>query len=262
MLLEDEARNNLILGLGSTLIEEPGRYSAFELWIVEEPGRPVAAGLQTPPWNLAVSGPAPSGALVSLARAIHEEGVILPGVTGATPEVDAFAEEWARIAGVPCRVAMEQGIYELSRVRPLDETRGTARDAAPEDRILLMEWISAFVREADPGRPSDPGRIVDERLEGSGSGLVLWEDGRPVSLAGYGGLTPNGIRIGPVYTPPEYRGRGYASALVAALSRRLLDEGRTFCFLYTDLTNPTSNRIYQRIGYERVCDSRVYRFEN
>jgi predicted GNAT family acetyltransferase len=89
---------------------------------------------------------------------------------------------------------------------------------------------------------------------------VIWEDGDPVCFAGYGGETPNGARIGPVYTPPEHRRRGYGSVLTADLSQRLLDEGRSYCFLYTDSANPTSNRIYQAIGYERVCDSAMYAF--
>jgi predicted GNAT family acetyltransferase len=91
--------------------------------------------------------------------------------------------------------------------------------------------------------------------------LLLWEDeGEPVSLAGWGGPTPNGIRIGPVYTPPELRSRGYATALTAELSQRLLDGrlyqgGRQFCFLYTDLANPTSNAIYERIGYRLAAEA-------
>jgi predicted GNAT family acetyltransferase len=88
------------------------------------------------------------------------------------------------------------------------------------------------------------------------SGFVLWEDGGgPVSVTGFGSPTPNGMRIGPVYTPPERRGRGYAGALVAEVSQAQLDAGRRFCFLYTDLANPTSNRLYVALGYERVCDS-------
>jgi len=83
---------------------------------------------------------------------------------------------------------------------------------------------------------------------------VLWEDGGTVSLAGCGGLTANGIRVGPVYTPPELRRRGYASALTAALTRELLAGGRRFCFLFTDLGNPTSNSIYRQVGYEPVAD--------
>jgi predicted GNAT family acetyltransferase len=82
----------------------------------------------------------------------------------------------------------------------------------------------------------------------------------PVSLAAFCGPTPNGMRIGPVYTPPQYRGKGYASANVAALSQRLLDSGRKFCYLFTDLANPTSNKIYQKIGYEQVCEFGTVRF--
>jgi predicted GNAT family acetyltransferase len=91
-------------------------------------------------------------------------------------------------------------------------------------------------------------------------GAYLWEDGEPVSLAGCGSPTPNGIRVGPVYTPPARRGRGYASALTAQLTSLLLSSGHRFCFLFTDLANPTSNRIYQRIGYEPVSDVDEYRF--
>ena len=104
-------------------------------------------------------------------------------------------------------------------------------------------------------------RTVDHRLSQPDWGMLLWEDDGPVSLAGYGGETPHGIRVGPVYTPPEHRGRGYATALVAALSAARLAEGRRFCFLHTDLANPTSNAIYERIGYERVCESAEILFE-
>ena len=85
--------------------------------------------------------------------------------------------------------------------------------------------------------------------------------GVPVSLVAYGNPTAHGVRIGPVYTPPEQRGRGYASACVAILSQHLLESGRTFCFLFTDLANPTSNHIYQTVGYNPVNDMDVYIFE-
>ena len=91
----------------------------------------------------------------------------------------------------------------------------------------------------------------------------MWCDsapGRMVSMAIWTGLTPHGVRIGMVYTPPQFRGRGYASNCVAALTRRLLDSGRSFCFLFTDLANPTSNKIYQAIGYRHVCDFRKILF--
>ncbi len=92
--------------------------------------------------------------------------------------------------------------------------------------------------------------------------MYLWVvAGRPVSMVGVSGETPNGIRVAPVYTPPELRGRGYASALTAAVTQAQLDEGKRYCFLFTDLANPTSNHIYQAIGYEPVADASDYRFD-
>lgn len=129
------------------------------------------------------------------------------------------------------------------------------------DRLLLKEWIAAFYRETGAGG-GDPDAAVDKALTQESRGLYLWEDGVPVSMAGYVAGTPNGVRIGAVYTPPEKRRRGYAGACVAAVSQMLLDQGRRFCFLYTDLANPTSNHIYQEIGYRPVADSAMLRFED
>ena len=135
----------------------------------------------------------------------------------------------------------------------------------------MRAWFRAFIAEALPtrGRPTHAEaeahleRSLDIRLgEDKQSGICLWDhEGDVVSLAAFGGETPNGMRIGPVYTPPERRRRGYASAITAALSEQLLASGRRFCFLYTDLANPTSNRIYRAIGYEHVCDSAEIVFE-
>jgi uncharacterized protein len=136
---------------------------------------------------------------------------------------------------------------------------GASRPAGRTDLPLLLDWMRAFgdevLYEGDPDR-DDPRPMVEHRLTSADAGFVVWEDdGEPVSLAGYGGRTPNGMRVGPVYTPADRRGRGYATTLVAELSQMLFDAGRRFCFLYTDLANPTSNAIYERIGYARVCES-------
>jgi predicted GNAT family acetyltransferase len=128
---------------------------------------------------------------------------------------------------------------------------------------VLIDWFTAFAEEAlgEDATVEDPARFIDHRLTAEDAGVVLWEDEAIVSLASFGNPTPNGIRIGPVYTPPEYRRRGYASALVAELSERLL-ETRRFCFLFTDLANPTANRIYEQIGYRRVCEAAEIVFES
>jgi predicted GNAT family acetyltransferase len=159
---------------------------------------------------------------------------------------------------------MRQGVYALEQVEPLDPVPGAARVAKDDDFGLLLRWWIAFgeevLHEGGPGR-EDAEENVRHKLRSPTGGFLLWEDdGDAVSLAGWGGPTPNGIRVGPVYTPPELRGRGYATALTAELSRQLLDGtlfegGRRFCFLYTDLANPTSNAIYERIGYRKVAES-------
>lgn len=217
--------------------------------------------MRTPPHKLVLVRPARPEALAALAAAIDEE---LPGVVGASPEAETFAALWAARTGRRTRLRMAQGVYALERVRRVAAVPGAMRPAAPDDRRLLLDWWRAFAVEAiEEDEPDEDGvaAAVDHRLTAPASGFRLWDDDGAVSLAGFGGPTPNGIRIGPVYTPPELRGRGYASALVAALSAELLAGGRRLCFLYTNLANPTANAIYRRIGYELVCESAEIAFD-
>jgi predicted GNAT family acetyltransferase len=261
LLLADEARHNLILGIAGTIRDAPDHYPARTFWLVREDGEVVAAALRTPPYNLILAGPRSEEALTVLATGIAED---LPGVVGAEPEAVGFADAWSRQTGVRARTNMRQGIYALEQVQPPTGVPGSARVATADDRELALRWWIAFgeevLHEGGPGRDRAEATI-DHRLSSPAAGILLWEDaGEPVSLAGWGGPTPNGIRIGPVFTPPELRGHGYATALSAELSRRLLHGGlfdgrRRFCFLYTDLANPTSNAIYERIGYRRVAES-------
>jgi predicted GNAT family acetyltransferase len=260
-LLADEARHNLMLGVAGN-VRTGSIYENFRLWLVRNRGEIFAAAVRTPPYNLILARPRSPQALAALTEAIAGEE--LPGVVGAVPEAVEFAELWTRHTGAPARTNMRQGVYELERVEPLPAVPGSARVATVGDRALALRWFVAFAEEAlHEGAPgSDRAEeMIEHRLSSPSSGIFLWEEGgKPVSLAGWGGPTPNGIRVGPVYTPPELRGRGYATALTAELSQQLLDGrlfdgGRRFCFLYTDLANPTSNGIYERIGYRRVAES-------
>jgi predicted GNAT family acetyltransferase len=262
LLLADEARHNLVLGIAGTIRDSPELYPLRSLWIVRDGDEVVGAALRTPPYNLIVARPETAQAIAELAEAVAGEE--LPGVVGGEPEVQQFAELWSRRTGAGVRTSMRQGVYALERVEAPSGVPGSARVATIPDRELALRWWVAFgdevLHEGGPGRDLAE-QTLDHRLSSPTAGILLWEhDGEPVSLAGWGGQTPNGIRVGPVYTPPELRGRGYATALTAELSQRLLDGrlfegGRRFCFLYTDLANPTSNAIYERIGYRRVAES-------
>jgi uncharacterized protein len=258
LLLADEARHNLILGVAGNVRD--GVYDDFRLWLVRDGAGVAAAAVQTPPYNLILARPRSPQALGALSRALA--GVQLPGLVGAEPEAVEFAQLWSRQTGARPRTNMRQGIYALERVEPLPTVPGSVRVATQDDRQLAERWCIAFGHEVlHAGGPDSVAAMVNHRLSSPTAGLVLWEnDGEPVSLAGWGGPTPNGIRVGPVYTPPALRGLGYATALTAELSRRLLDGrlfagGRRSCFLYTDLANATSNAIYERIGYRRVAES-------
>jgi uncharacterized protein len=263
LLLRDEARHNLLFGVADTLVRHPATYPAWRLWVAEDRGAPVGAAIQTPPYNVIVAQPLDQRAPAEIAGAIHDAGMRLPGVTGAVPEVRAFAEAWSALTGSTWDTQVRQGIYVLRVVLDVPATRGRARLAGPADRDLLLEWIGDFSQEAARHEALTEEQIratVDRRLDGE-DGFLLWEvAGEVVSVAGWGGATPNGIRIGPVFTPPALRKHGYATSLVAELSRRQLARGRRFCFLYTDLANPTSNAIYVRIGYDRVCESAMLTF--
>jgi uncharacterized protein len=256
LLLADEARHNLILGLAGTLRDQPGLYPTHELWLVEDGDAVVGAALRTPPYRLVLAQPAAPGVTDALAAALQE----VPGVVGAVPEAHELAAAWQAKTGAEIRRGHAQGVYRLERVRPARTASGSSRAATDDDRPLLLEWLHAFsleaLGEAEPDQ-ANLERMLALRLGPSPeSGFVLWEDGGvPVSATGFGSPTPNGTRIGPVYTPPSARGRGYASALVGEVSQAQLDAGRCFCFLYTDLANPTSNKIYVDLGYERVCES-------
>lgn len=264
-LAGDETRHNLLLGTLSTLIQKPHLYELFDLWVVSDGGEVTGAAMRTPPFNLILARPSTDAALDALVDRLLEEGQDLPGVIAAIPEIETFVGAWAAANDVDATLVFRHGIYELREVAPIATASGATRPVTPEDRDQVIAWILDFADEALPedSERERQIRFVEARLEATDdSGLWFWEDeGGPVSLSGYGGSTPHGIRIGPVYTPPALRGRGYATSLVAEQSRWLLGTGRSLCFLYTDLDNPTSNALYRRIGYRMIAEANEVRFD-
>ena len=254
-----EGENNLLFGIASQIRAAPELFNdptpSFAT-VHDDAGHVVAATLRTPPWNQVLSWVDDLGAVDPLAIELSADA--LPGMVGPSEAVRRFAERWSELTGHRWRRTMAERTFRLERViPPARPASGAWRFAEPRDRETLIRWLGDFHDEATPHqpRPDDPGAMIDRWIARRHRSLYLWEDGgRIVSLAGVGGETPNGIRIGPVYTPPEDRGRGYASAVTAAASEDQLASGRRFCFLFTDLANPTSNRIYRAIGYEPVCD--------
>jgi predicted GNAT family acetyltransferase len=256
-----EAEHNLLLGIADSAHRGADLFAGPPyLAVVRDDADVVAAALRTPPYNLVLSEVDDPRAVDVLVDDLG--GTPLPGVVGPPAAVRALAERWVERHGGRWVVRMEERIYGLERVLPPPRSAtGRLREAAASDEALLESWLGAFAREAMPADAPHIQRTLEEWRRNSRR-FWLWEDdGEPVSLAAAGAQTPNGVRIGPVYTPPARRGRGYASALTAGVSALLLAEGRRFCFLYTDLANPTANRIYQQIGYQPVTDALMVAFE-
>ncbi|MDA0350774.1 MAG: GNAT family N-acetyltransferase [Chloroflexi bacterium] len=265
-LAAHEAESNLELGIIAAI--QAGRFAdaAPLLLSVEAAGEVLGVAMRTPPFGLLLSSLLPPAAVAAVAtwlRASDDPAAAIPGVQGEVSVAAAFVEAWHRIAGPRMAVHREERIYRLTAVRPPTPLpAGTLREVRADDLALIVDWFAAFAVDTNDPDPIDPA-VAAGRVISAGSpdfGLAIWDvDDTPRSMAGYGGPTAHGIRVGPVYTPPEQRRRGYAGALVAALSQHLLDGGRQFCFLFTDLSNPTSNHVYQQLGYEPVSDVTQWR---
>ncbi len=259
-LLVEEAKNNLILGIADRV--RAGRsYGGDPPYFVsvEDGADLVAAAIRTPPFPVILH--CEEGRLdtiVPLVEHLSKADPELPGLNGEAGVAAAFAEAWTERTGSCLEVERRMRIYALYDVKPPSGVPGRMRSVADEELDLIAEWIVGFQTEAVPGDPpSDPKGIARRFME-SGN-LVVWDHDGPASLAGSSRGTENAATISAVYTPPEKRRNGYASACVAALCERLLGAGKAFCTLYADLANPTSNKIYQQIGFRPVSDSAQYR---
>jgi RimJ/RimL family protein N-acetyltransferase len=184
----------------------------------------------------------------------------VPGINAEPQAAEAFAETWRQRTGHEVTVHRRMRLHCLGTlVWPDPVPEGRPRVADQRDRDLLTEWFGAFAVEVNDAAAADHSAAVDERL-GYG-GITVWEAGGvPVSIAGVTRAVRGMIRVGPVYTPPALRSRGYAGGATAAVSRAALDAGATQVVLYTDLANPTSNALYERLGYRAVEDRVVLTF--
>ncbi len=254
-----EAEHNLILGIAEGLRRRgspEGEARPF-FAVVEADARVVGCAFRTPPHKLGVTR-MPEAAALRLVETIAARFDALPAVFGPKHVAEAFARAWSERTGAGWALGMDQRIYRLDQALPPEGVPGRMRAATRKDLRTVADLANGFA--ADTGLEFETSE--KERAGWVKEGCVfLWEDGEPVSMAVAKGATRHGIRVGYVYTPPERRGRGYASALVARLSQRMLNEGFRFCVLYTDLSNPTSNAIYARVGYRPISDVVEVRFE-
>lgn len=262
-IMQDEVVNNLPLGILKRLVDGGSGEIEPLMAAVTDDGAIRMCLLKTTS-HLILSAPKDEHLVDTADKAVEYVLTDLAGkvkvdsVIGQLDIANAFVESWQQRTGGRVSVEMEQRIYRLDQVSPVPACPGRMRPAGEEDFELAARWIYDFSAEAVDSITHDQARELARRHIREGS-LFIWHDGQPVTMAASARPSANGIVINLVYTPPELRRKGYATACVAELSRHLLDKEYKFCSLYTDLANSTSNNIYMKIGYYPVADSIVYR---
>jgi len=263
-LEKNEAENTIVLSIlfrlasGSKIGNAPPYLatvwddSRLLLVAVMTPPRPLLLFCEAEEWKAAIE---------TLAENVSGSGLTLPGVIGRSALASAFASMWERRANVRSKIHVNEREYVLREVLFKGSASGFLRPATAAEFDLVLQWAFSFHSDVRMPRPrAEVEEVIRSRLDARD--IYLWMDnGEPVSIAGRMGSTPHGARIGLVYTPLGLRGRGYATACVAHLSQLLLDSGKEFCTLSTDLANPISNSIYQKIGYRPVLDFCQYEFQ-
>ncbi len=263
-LAKDETRNNLILGLALRLKENPqayGKSSPLMVSVSDENDELCALGLMTPPFAMVVQcEPLNHEALEILAMDLQLEGWELPGVNGEAEVSDAFARIWQAKTNQKAELIERLRAYELRELEKIDYPAGKMRIAEEKDAQLACQLLNAMQEESVLG----PRRELT--VEGSLESIrkkqsFFWEvDGEVVASLLAKRPQIKGICISGVYTLPQHRRKGYARALVAEASKEMLARGYEFTNLFTDLANPTSNKIYQEVGYRPVCDYHLFSF--
>jgi predicted GNAT family acetyltransferase len=248
-LTADPVRNTVALTSLDRIRRSPATEEPPVLITFHEHGEVVGSLVRTPPWPFQAAD-LPLSAVGLAAELAAKVDPDAPGVTGPRERSEAFATA----TGKPYTESLATRQYRLSTLTPPPIT-GTSRLATEDDLDLLADWREAFLAEAVPEAPAAPAKEALRTSLRLGNGHALWEvDGTTVAWA-VASLPQAGMtRVGPVYTPPEHRRHGYGAAVSAVVSQWALDQGATEVLLFADLTNPTSNSIYQRIGYEPLDD--------
>ncbi len=255
LLAVHEVENNLLLGILTRGVQGEAKPDWFMARVEGDASKTVLVALITPPRNLLLVSPdrtVPEGALRLMAEYLDAHGIAAPGVVAEKDLSLAYAGAMSALNSREYQITTNERLYRLDRVEDVPIT-GSLRLAGERDMHYLPFWMKGFADECfHTHAPLDVANAqwcLDHETM-----YILEDDGQPVSMAGSSRQLPHGRAVGPVYTPPYYRGRGYATACVALISRVILKNGNDYCALFTDLANPISNSIYQKIGYRPLND--------
>ncbi|MHA1227558.1 MAG: GNAT family N-acetyltransferase [Candidatus Hodarchaeales archaeon] len=266
-----EAENNLLFGILENLRKNKQYYHPVyepKLTTVEEKEEIILVSIRTPPYNQLISHTENLESITHLVDKLIEEKAELPGILGFKEGAKLFADLWAKKNNQVMKIKENLRIYKIEEVNPTTLGKDRCEVATEDDIPVLVPFVKNFIEDIFPNASVDYIKREQERVSKSikewvrhKSVYILRINNNIVSIVKAGSGTPNGRRINLVYTPTNYRRNGYATELVAWLCNRIINlEGKKYCFLFADLANPTSNKIYMNIGFKAVLDVDEYHF--
>ncbi len=266
-LMEHEVENGLLFYVLHALKDNINRYGVElpSLCLVLKNNLINALAIRTPPRDLLLSFSNDLNYIELLVEEFAKRNENLPGVIGLKEAADKFTKLWCKVNNLSFKLLRKERLYKLEKVTT--ETLGERRISVANKHFqsLVLKWSKDMMSEAleevtEIELNQSLKNISDEIESGKSRIYLLFDNNEPVSMARKAGRTPNGIAVNLVYTPLALRRNGYATECVAKLSHQLLEEGNKYCFLFTDLSNPISNSIYQKIGYRPIYDLNHYKF--
>lgn len=260
LLTQYELQNNLIIGNCIRAEEYNLDTSAFFLATIKDKQNDIILiAMQTPPYPLLI---------FEVGNKINDEGLDylidylvnnemnIPGIVTEKQLAKRFVERYTKKTNTITKIGMNMRIYRLDKVKYRENEKGQLRKATLDDLFYIPYWNDAFADECDIKINTADFllRLEKFKKQVEFGYLYVYEDRIPVSMISMGRKTLNGVILNNVYTPPHYRKNGYATNMVSEICSLLLNEGYQFCGLFTDLKNPISNSIYQKVGFYPVCD--------
>jgi uncharacterized protein len=258
-LFANEAANNLIIGIANMLSTSKVRRDAL-MCSVKERNNTLLASIMTPPRDLIVASSGTNEKAISLLiDDLIANKTDLPGMLAENAFADTFCKLWGEKTGDESRLFRRERAYQLLECREVRLSSGQMRLAVKDDVDQVAEWIKDFHNEIHETITGEDAKQMSE-MKIANKDIFVWIDKEIVSMCASDRESQNGKVINLVYTPPQYRGKGYATTCVHNLCQRILDEGKSFCSLFTDLDNQTSNSIYSKIGFNPILDLLHYKF--
>ncbi len=259
-LFANEAANNLIIGIANKLRMHKEQMNVL-MCSVKDNNNILLASVMTPPRDLIVASSEMNEQAISLLiNDLIANKTELPGILAENAVADVFCKKWSKKTGNESRLFRKERAYQLLKCREIKLSSGQMRLAVKDDMDQIVEWVIEFHKEIHEAITKEGAKHITE-MNIANKDIFVWIDRGIVSMCASDRESQHSKVINLVYTPPRYREKGYATSCVHNLCRRILYEGKSFCSLFTDLDNQTSNGIYSKIGFDPILDLLHYKFE-